>query len=514
MSHKKFQFACVDDQIGLFGWARAISTVLVTNNYLLQEKRLDSIDDQENSMYYTIFSPEDDWTFESTMKYLSEKQDLYDFYFIDIDLSKNQFIERPEVIEDRASPDLAGILLPSEVLSNCQVPKFIFTGSPDLLNDFRVKKLITTLIRNDKYVEFKDITNRDYDKHIAKWLDSHLRKMQLQVCSRLGNNKLRTLIDTLNAFYESMDSQLADTFNIPHLNSQSEYWSLRSLFPKQINCIEIDKNKKENHKYILNILQDWKGILSKNKNGQGLMGHLTVGEGATPERAMYKKKIERAKNLDFYSSIENYIPFSSLDILNQIHDEDIAFIPLNHYILNEDGLDTYLRVKLCPFERIALPVKNYFKRICNDFRYTELKRICETGIYPVDIAYIAHVFFHNKKTHNPEVADESCLFTITDFDQTQDYIQIEWYHPGENNEKAVATLEEKLIEDKSNPFVLEHEGYTDVVKIVCNRYKGELKFMTKSQMLSVSLSNSPFIQVVNDSEIEKGTKVSITIPKL
>lgn len=301
---RKFNFIVIDDKPkNDEGWYRIFEYVLINNDYLvpgsikeelLEAKQpvLQKIESSKaTAMNYTVLSSETGFDFNSSRKYLIQHEKDFDFFFIDIDLRSGGFLKDARISDSYLEqyPELTGFQF-IRYLPPSKRPIFYFSGAKagrisdtlmnlrfwgDRLSDVYFGKIeIPPFPEDQQEFAFEEPTN--FINQIYNRLDGYMYSVQFEVCSRLDIS----LSNILRSIIRKNDIESFDEPKIPCPYKSGDYWSLRTLFPKQTNKIELDRSTAETHRwFILDMLQtDWRILMChfvepKHEAYHGLLRH-------------------------------------------------------------------------------------------------------------------------------------------------------------------------------------------------------------------------------------------------
>ena len=481
MTENKFKFIVIDDRNaidGAVGWQGSI--------FMMQElgyiERRDEIDEYDNSlaMSYKVLNPLTGYDFDKATKYLDRNKDSYDFYLIDLWLNEVGF--RPttgytdkirnldEYVDEAKKPEFVAGLEFIKYLEKNRKPKIFYTAFDTPRKLIRYLNLIKS--RWDDIL-LTELTKKTYNAEFEKHLDKYLRQRQVEIIYSQPIDFRKELKDRL----DKPDSW--SKYDILDDKEEESYWSLRTLFPKQINRMESGEDPDSMKQYIENILDlDWRRLISDGR--EGLLVH------PTKERLEYfLKGVEdldfeeiTAKATGLYKRFTDLKHFTTnIQDLRNLRDFILTAKTTNKeieqdYYINCEPTATAAKDKA---DYTGQSLIDYFQELLLDYTWDEIFSGCveicrEYGIYPFDIAYISHIAFHNER-HNARPK-----FCIKKKGET---IQFIWSYPESAEEvfKEDLTLYRKLSSDSNQePKRLSDCGYADICKIICWRYNGTVEF--------------------------------------
>lgn len=376
-------------------------------------------------------------------------------------------------------PDFtAGMYLIDLLPYNPGKPKFVFSAATETKDFIKYTELLSSrFLGNDLFFAADYSKGIEGLKKLCKPLDSYLRKRQVEICQK---QQIEILVE-LKGIVKNMKSGEkcsrcdCDKELIPDnpTDTNGEKWTLRTLFPKQINSIEANIDVEENKKHILEVLKaDWRKLMKNWKNGNGILTH-----PKPMKKDVFENCMNIAEILDFevedkaikYKQLKRLPDFDKSDKVktNSLRDK---------IIINEHCEDEY-KISYLPTENLN-SVKNYFEStslvLCNEEIVNnwnlELKGFCENyGIYPIDIVYISHIAHLNSSRANNK---QPCFGFDT---KKPEKISFIWDY----NTNVVNPNEDKVLqkcrEANEDIQTLKDEGLSDICKIVCWRYRGEFE---------------------------------------
>lgn len=487
---KKFSFLMVDDEgdkSSTTGWYRVVKFLnsakyLKCNNFYPNNWGNEEYFVNNNTMRYAIFSSENNKTFEHAKDDIKETFNSFDMLFMDLKFDKNKpFVNNSNctiknlVVEDIDISDikegqipdyLAGMDLINLLPQDSMKPKFIFSGADETKSFIGYTKLLSNRFTDIFFARYHE--GMEGLEILIPYIDSYLKKRQTETCQRQSVDTIKKLKEIIKSCCrdncESCDIELIpDNPNI----DDSEKWSLRTLFPKQINSIEENIEVEKNKQYILDVLEaDWRKLMSI-----GILNHPNDPKGCHWD-------IEKAKQL------VKCLDFQKEDKVN--HYKQIIDIPkfddniqcLRDYIINDYKIayhNSHSNISKQP-EHLQ-NVKEYFNSLTlcenankgNNWWYTKLVSMCQNyGVYPLDIAYISHIAYQNSEYNR----NKPCFSPII---EDKDYILFIWNYPESANQdifKENSKLYGKLKQSNDEPESLSDSGFSDISKIVCWRYRG------------------------------------------
>jgi len=486
---KKFSVVIIDDK-AIYGWHNSID-VIFRNRYIYYNDVNDII--SNNTQFnFSIFSPISNCEITNLSNAISQiksKQD-YDIYVIDIDLSNAKFADGFDYTE------LAGLYFLDETQIN-HSPKILYSGSPKTeelfkyLNMFRKRLIDAIPIR----VEDQKLSDEASRNKLEQRIDLYFKKRQIAVIYLQNHTVKRSLIHKVN------NSQW-DDLCVPDNGEESceEYWSIRTLFPKQVLQIETasessdylpegyhDQEREqnlieENKLYILSILRsDWRELMKK-----GFLNHpdtTKLDNLAIDTVKDLEFTIEGTKISSHYKLLTKYDQWNHLSGGDSLRDNVIKDIPM------------YFDLE--PFTLAAPSWQLELENWCKNF-----------GIYPHDIKYLSYIASINKR----HVNDVTPSLEVQR-DNIAGVLKFVWTYNGVKEEKLRADKLKDKIESafSGKRNVLEDAGITDLIKILCFRYRGGVEFRGGSVKIITTPQESYKCSV--DNEFIDETKLIITLLK-
>lgn len=474
---QKFKFIVIDDQGVAVGWGRVFENFLRSNRYV-ENREATPNDDDSNSMNYKILNWETNFNYDSAFEYLKNNQDEYDFYFIDLKMDNHNFAPREDDLYDAYLGGLKFV----NVLKKNRKPKIIFSGATETVGLIQHYKLIENRIDD---IIFGRIEQDSYMKEIEEKIDNYLRSRQIEIISPLPLSFLKKLRRRL----ENNEDWDIDDIPDNKKENKSENWSLQTLFPKQANKImeineydmddideEADETIAEKKNYIRDILDsDWRKLMKT-----GFLNH------PSQKYCRFKDPMKNVETMDFgvlnktrhYKKLTAFSAFKDCGELDNLRDnifhgvtvetpggsEDYKIAYLPHLDNPISVIDYFL--KILKGKEIDRPINECLRGWCVDY-----------GIYPIDVAYISNIVFHNKRHIDKDAEIDFDFFD----DEENETINFTWsyskasYSDNEIYQKIIG-MYSKFIAANKNLKVLEDSGMSDICKIVCFRYRGEVKF--------------------------------------
>lgn len=530
MKAKKFKFIVIDDKRKTTesGWLNVFETFITPYGYL--ERILDSYPDQaydnnSYSMNYVIYAPDTEQTFDKAWKHLRENQNDYDFYLIDLKMDDHNFKPGPPYvlrpIDKLASGErslyVAGLYLLSVIDYN-EKPKIFFSGASEtnqlmLYYRFFEGRLNDTILGK--------IESETYKRKIETFIDTYLRQRQIQVIDSQPIYLRKELKDRLcehSGLWDKAD--IPDDGTEESRRNRSECWSLRTLFPKQINKMENGRDADVMKQYIVDILdRDWRKLMWADEEVGGFLCHPKFGERLRDAQ-------KSVRSLDFRlgsQKVSHYKKLTDLSAFNNGADEADALRDLvlmageDEYKIgyrhnrNDKAEPQSVIDYFCKIDKIE-PTRNWYRLWRN---------LCEFfGIYPVDIAYISDIAFHNRR-HLPgePLPSFSCSYRL-ELKGKVNSVDFMWSYdtfppPEEILNKALRARDKlKQLEDPNNdPRELSDSGFSDIGKIICGRYRGTVEFRTGKYCVRASRNGRIRVEFLDYCKELPKTQLKVTIEK-
>jgi len=497
---KKFSFLTVDDE-GLHsstgGWRR-VTAFLVDNNYLRPNSyEANSWDQQEfiesHEMRYSVYSSENGFTFSDAIECINNDFNCHDFLFMDLKFDKTgPFIEYSEeeiegkVIGDKRIGEVkidkgeipaitAGMYLINLLPYNPGKPKFVFSAATETKDFIKYTELLSSrFLGNDLFFAADYSHGIEGLKKLCEPLDSYLRKRQVGVC-QIQSNKLLVELQKIVKHWNNGNCVQCDEGLIPDnpADQNGDKWSLRTLFPKQVNSIEASIDVDKNTGHILEVLEaDWRMLMKSYNTSNGILSH----PKSLNSDDDFKKCLNTAEILDFQveGKAKSYKPLTGMPDFDK-NNKTITEGLRDNIIKNECNKDDY-KISYLPAEN-SNSVRDYFtslnlcdETIANNWA-GKLKGFCiDYGIYPIDIAYISRIAHHNSRHAN----NEQPCFKFENGEGTEKISFIWDYGTNVDNQKEDEVLQKcAVVNDDIQK--LKDEGLSDICKIICWRYRGEFE---------------------------------------
>jgi hypothetical protein len=535
---KQFRFVIVDDRGGQDGYERFIAQ-LKHRKYLREaETRLSldpatlgwNVDDQP--MRFRILTSDIHrsglgFSFCKALDVFDREKELFDFFVFDLafvhgamdptncheECAEARLYQNPELQVTEASAGeksryLGGLsfLLRTELDSR---PKLICSAAAQTEVFRQSLNLLSDRLRDIFFVEpdvssYADRTTAAPTTERAfAALDRYLRSRQVRVVSRLSSAVRTAVVSRLTTGAE------LDTPDIVELGEEAgEGWSLRTLFPRECRLIEEegDEAAKNTVLELLTGRRDWPALIG---NG-GLLDH------PNPAKIDVAEHFEAARNLDFGVDVgKPYRP------LTKLRSRGVLFEPGRQAMLadlvvlagaaagGQEWREPDCLVQFLPSSDRPVSIADYFGSLGLTRPYVSLKSWCKNfGLYPMDIAYVSHIAHHNDRHSD----SRGVRFSVAR-NQT---LRFEWLYelPAASDVfDDESRLVHRIVDAARRPQILGDEGFGDIARIVCWRYRGTLEFASEMRLVTVKIDTwqRPEINLCS-GDCVKGARLRITIP--
>jgi hypothetical protein len=515
---KYHKIAIIDDQGLGTGFDRFLK-LLLKNDYLrhddfslVQKPSYDDglgMNEKPNSMQFRIYTHNyGDLGFQKSFSEAlidyRERCNSFDIHIYDlnfIDKSGNSFyplhdentcsvsesfvegLDVVDVTESQKSTYIAGLEF-YHCAPPSKSPKIIYSAADEtatlrssvkLFNSRLFDTFVVDVMAPEKVGDNDPFANSNDDiKRVFSSIDTYLRSKQIQIISRQSAKVIEGLIELVKNLNEHNIDE-ADIPNIPSKDlANKEYWSLRSLFPKQVNQIAQSTDIQENKKYILNIL---------NNKFPDIVFWLLFNHGED-ERGTEIDKLtqeEIQKKLNFFDQVdfdtvakkaESYIKLSDISEVNELVNKNTS-----ERGKHLDDLRTAVVSKYKSFEfnyqEIGFLEPKSFKgiNIGNDY----LKKFAQYGIYIGDLVFIKKIAEANKHHCNADTVHLNIKV-----DDSISEMEIEYIFNDADRFEGIRSIKGKIqsyfeSERYFGKFELRQLGIEDLLEIMIKRYNAEGK---------------------------------------
>ncbi len=515
---KKFKFCIVDDQGPTAQGFTRILNLLKRHNYLIDYGNYNSIqisdnqdmesgfgwnEEKQQSMDFRVFSSKlkirpivrsenlvsqkNGFTFCEAFETFFNEVDVYDFYVFDINFdvgamdptsSENQCKEAlkysaksaPQKTEAGRYSFLEPLLKISRLQSR---PIFVYSAAPETQ---QIRSFIDSSAFY-KSVCIMEIESGSYSLDADNpffQLDSYLRNKQKKLLHYQSPDFLEELIERVE---NDLDWDKPD---IPDCD-ENDHWSLKTLFPRQINSIEACNavlnrkmphygrllSKIEEHKKEISIIcqADWRTLCGK------LFNH-----PLSPNTENNK--------IDIVKDLVNSLDFKIESGPKKIEEKYSRLTDLPVYEKNELNKLRLFTIKNVQFIGRDNVIQ-YFSEIEDRDNWLPCWEdyARNFGIYPIDIAYLNHI----AQLNSNHFENISCPEVTIQKTKNASVLEMKWLYPSlpdnENIFDENGKLFKKMNADRTG--VLKDEGISDFCNIVCWRYKGTFQFQSGGKSLIV-----------------------------
>lgn len=516
---KKFKILILDDETfnnTSKGWFRVIDYVLGNRKYL---KEPSEVSLEQNSTKLRNSEPLDiffyqpiKYSYDAIIEKLSENdcavQSKCDIFFVDIDwknsFSKN-FSDDPslqEINEGKIPVHLAGLNILNVLVKNDK-PKIVFSGSDKTESARKLFKLLDKRVLTDDILigELTGAGENSYVNEVEAKIDTYLQSRQIAIINCQPQKLIKQLSDIVKEWNSGNVAQ-ADEPLIPDdgkdCENKESCWSLRTLFPKQVNRIELGIDVEENKDYILNVLN--------NFNFPAIIYWLLFDHGKNENKTidnLTEKEIEDRLNvlnqIDFPIISNKATAYQKLSEI-----EGVSGFPeiLNTCRMNAlTKLRETIATKFCPSFTFKMTKNNGAMTGTSTYSTLtseEVKCFAEYGVYVGDVVFIQKIADANK--HHCSASSITTNIVIESGEMTIEYVFCNTNGVGNINGLVDKINAYFNSERYFGTFQLQQEGIEDLLEIMCKRYKAEGKIQIGNQ--SVTLKRD------TKAECETSSKVS------
>lgn len=545
---KNYSFVILDDenqhtQSG--GWKRVFDLFLIHKNYVRKESQEIKLSDNstfiENSepLEVQFFKPEND-NYSAIYERISKEdfQAKKDIYFIDMNWNNADSIKDTNVeeknLEDISFSQITSGKIPSvlaglnllNILPKDNKPKIVFSGSDKTENIRKVFKLLSNRVITDDILigEMTGGGTNNYIDEVERKVDAYLQSRQIAIINRQTADKIQELNNIVKAWNGNIER--ADEPLIPDNGTDANpenCWSLRTLFPKQVNRIELGMNVEENKKVIYEVLNElnfrkiYKWLVGDHGGIEGKDMTTLIKEDEGKQIILNRKKALR--NLES----EPYL---------KVSDKSKQYYKLFHEIIEKDSLEE-LAKKVCGNGqdiREAIGA-NFNGKTNTNIEYTlckiqstvnfSHKGLIKTlainfGVYIGDIYFLYHCIKGNNK-HNfsegkiPEnYFPKLNIYVQCDADSNPQMLVIsvivesdnDYYTTIENNNpisQQKTKIDARLNANLSD-IELKEQAIEDYACLFSNRYKAKIELQFGKKRLTVIPERGT---AINDEEANK-----------
>lgn len=467
----KFRFFVLDDKETADGWPRAFEHILRPEGYLGprlgREKACPERDDGTRCMAYEVLTGAGErGRAHEVGRRLGDSEGETDFWFLDVNLSQNpgflsddpSFVERPweELADGEKSAFDAGLYYLANLPEDDR-PKILYSGSTEVQSRLRVIEHIFGNRFQD--LLFGDIDDDEYRTRIVDRLNGFLRRRQRSV---VRGQKISDLAGARKA----LNRGDFDTPCLPDVRLAGS-WSLRSLFPREINLLDAGIEK-----YRLEV--EWEFDLDWRVLAQRVFSHPNGKPAAywfpydTPGAFL-----QAMRELDFrveHRTRDTYLPVTTLPHFST----DLSVL---------DALRRQLALGEEPAYRarwagISFPLsaKEYLEQHSGEAAANESTwkpRAEALGVSALDVAFLGNVFVRNAEKFGGfdrlHIEEHR-----TGMAEDLEGLSLVWIYRQAAPESCVAEARATLRTANDRPDWIDNEGLRSACRITCGRYRGRL----------------------------------------
>ena len=533
---KKFRFCVIDDrhsyQLSDYGWRILIAPLIDSDYFLVPESSNVQVDRKGvycytvgKNIYYPkgaeaiiVTKSDNVKTVEDMLA--SVKSVKAHVFLIDIDLSEMDDI-------NQYRKESGGFIIANSLAYDAGL-KIIYSATEHTEQMRLSIRLLSNYMEGLGNLHLLDISGINQSTHqgtfeqtnresLVKIIDSHIRNLQNEIID-LQSVKLRNQLK--NRLEGEDEDNNWDTHDIPDDGTEEsrknpeKCWSLRTLFPKQINRIEKSECVEAMKQYIKDILnRDWRHLMK-----EGFLNH-----PFDPKNQVLKfgGRLEDAKetvqSLDFRTVEDKTCHYKRLtDLPAFIHDKELN--QLRDRILTAEVNGTTQREYQIAYQHDECTepewqsIVGYFSSIYPK-EADWFDRWCDFcinfGIYPMDIAYISHIAFDNRRHVLTEPLPRFS------YEKDGDCVHFVWFY--DNLPKKMSTSAMEVYKDFSiameKPQKLDDSGMSDLCKIICWRYRGIVEFRYGQYCVRATRNGQINVESLDNCKVFQGTKYRVSIHK-
>lgn len=472
---QKFKFLVLDDESGdniiRLGWKRIIDHLYL--NDFISNMDTNMISDWEIDFH--ILSPSkigkfDPYNFDTSIDYINNHQNEFDIFIFDLKLDSDNFgINRKIYVnkkiescfDNERSINVAGLDFVNQLPID-ERPKICFSGSTDIIDILPYLALIKSRWSD---ILIGDFNNEAYKKEIITVIDYYLCKKQQELAFYISN-------EIKNHISEYLSENSTNNFNeSSNIKIKDEIWSLRTLFPRQMNLFKNKKTIVSAVKYIENVLYESQQSLLKQ-----LLNH--------PETMKIKEIIRSFNKIDFIvknQKAKRYIPIHS--------NSDIVQKSYSGYTIR-NAIIEYTIKNYLPFENMNLELCNYLSMVLkypmNNFKEYLADLSKNYGIYFLDIAYITNIICQNTSHAGCNPIDVK--LEIRENEDCK-ILSFQWTNPNPTQSDKIfnqgSLFFRRIEQANENIYNVETEGWVDILRIVFVRYSANIYFFSSKRVIKI-----------------------------
>lgn len=505
---KNYSFVILDDenqhtQSG--GWKRVFDLFLIPKNYI--KKKSTDITLSDNSTFIKnaeplevqFFKPEND-SYSAVYEKISNVnfQEKKDIYFIDMNWNNADSIKGTNVeeknLEEITFSDITKGKTPSvlaglnllNILPKNDKPKIVFSGSDKTENIRKVFKLLSNRVLTDDILigEMTGGGTNNYIDEVERKVDTYLQSRQIAIINRQTANKIQELNEIVKEWNGNVDN--ADKLLIPDNGTETNpenCWSLRTLFPKQVNRIELGMDVEKNKEDILECLN--------NLSFPAIYDWLVHHHGNIKGKEYAKIKIDKVVQ-DRFASLPSFnllksdkIPYK--DFSEIIDYENYDFITVRDMLFRGTNFQSILPENQVVTENCGLNNIEAFKLSENNKQNSPaIRQMAEYGLYIGDLKLFYDIIESNAKYNfsdkfkskneqlpKPKLVLDYCNNTITV--RISYYSDPIFFKSATVNLKPVHDKMNSLLTNKSSWNQIDQLGPSQIFKVLSHRYKTSLE---------------------------------------
>ncbi len=541
---KKYSFVILDDenqQTASGGWKRVFDLFLIPKNYVKKGSTDITLSDSstfiENAepLEVQFFKPEND-SYSAIYEKISKEdfQAKKDIYFIDMNWNNTESIKSTNVeeknLEDISFDDITKGKIPSvlaglnllNILPKNDKPKIVFSGSDKTENIRKVFKLLSNRVLTDDIL-IGEMTGGGVDNYIDKVeqkVDAYLQARQIAIINRQTANKIQELNEIIKAWNGSIDK--ADEPLIPDNGTDTNpenCWSLRTLFPKQVNRIELGTDIEENKKVIYEVLNElnFRKIYKWIVFSHGVINGKSIDELCAENNDLVSNRLTAIHHIEskpnFYVSDKSRGDYK---VFSEILDTNLNTFP--NECLNEirrriaSNLNKHSSLEI-NFTNNTTPVKASFQHL------GLIKTLAEFGVYIGDIYFMYCSVQTDNKHHFTNPAEDYCPslnieanYSIAHSLLTPNFLKIsvsidtdtDKFNSWDSDNPIVREKEkvENKLKENLYGISLKEQAIEDYVCLFSNRYKAKIEIQFGKKRVTVGSDKSITIEGKTENKTE------------
>ncbi len=393
-------------------------------------------------------------------------------------------------------------------------PKIILSAATQtkaLRTTFKLinKRLKDVLIVDNDYNLFLELDQQSGS--ISAIIDAYLQTRQIAIINRQTADKIQELNNIVKSWKGNVDR--ADETLIPDSATDTNpenYWSLRTLFPKQVNRIGVGIDVEENKNYIYEVLNElnFRKIYKWIVFNHGVIDGININTLCTENKELVANRLAAIR---YIKSEPNLCVSDKSDgdykVFSTILDSNLETFP------NECLNNIRAKIKCSEKKKShtnTIVFINNSKKMNKTFEDEGLiKSLAEFGVYIGDISFMycsiktdnKHHFTNPPLDYNPkleikaEYIEEdkgrlipSSLTVTVSIENGGDTAKFEKWEKEDSLQAEATKIERKLMDNPYN-IVLRQQAIKDFVGLFINRYKADVEIQFGKKRLTVISKN-------------------------